>query len=150
MSDGAENGRKVTGGCRYGTIRIASGPPREHSRCRCRMCRRATGNAYAPLAEGARHRVAWHGRASAMQAPSPPAECEFSATCGSPIFYRGTWRDTMGFMAGIPQLPFAFDPIHHDDIESRIAWPPHLDALPARKTASRAGETRISCQAGER
>ena len=67
MSD--EREPVLRGGCQCGAVRYALySEPREPSICHCRMCQKAFGNYFAPLAGVPMADLAW-GRAS-----SPPAQ----------------------------------------------------------------------------
>ena len=113
-----ENG--FTGGCQCGAIRycVAPGPVRQ-SVCHCRMCQRATSNAFAPLAEATHDRITWDGT-PAVFASSNLGERGFCADCGAPIFLRSPGGSTTEFMAGSLDEPQRFRPTYNYGTESRL------------------------------
>lgn len=116
---------EARGGCQCGAIRyhIAAGPAKSVV-CHCRMCQRATGNAFAPLIEVPRDRVTWQGTPSEW--PSSDVGIRgFCAACGTPLYFRSD--DTVEIMAGTLAPPFVFRPVEQIAVESRRDW---LHALP--------------------
>lgn len=134
------------GGCQCGACRfeVAAGPA-QVSVCHCRMCQRATGNAFAPLIEVPEARVRWTG-APATWASSNVAERGFCGTCGAPLFYRQMGSGTIEFMAGGLDRPELYDPAWNHGVESRLPWLAGLGGLPDRETFFTAGETVVSYQ----
>jgi hypothetical protein len=115
------------GGCQCGAVRYAVAPGRSHaSVCHCRMCQRATGNAFAPLilVEGA---VIWTGTPSEW-ASSAAAVRGFCAACGTPLYMRDS--DGLQLMAGTIAPPSPFAPVENDGVEARVGWLVALAALP--------------------
>lgn len=123
---------EAQGGCQCGAVRyrIAAGPAKSVV-CHCRMCQRATGNAFAPLMEVPRDRVTWAGE-PAEWASSDVAFRGFCPTCGTPLYYRG--GDTVEIMAGTLAPPFAFRPVEQIAEESRQGWLHALPDLPGMTT----------------
>ncbi|MBN8292724.1 GFA family protein [Rhodobacter sp. NTK016B] len=119
------------GGCQCGAVRyrVSAGPAKD-CLCHCRMCQRATGNAFAPLIEVPATRITWTGT-PAEWASSDLATRGFCATCGTPVYYRS--GDTVEIMAGtlVPGL-VVFAPQVHSASESRVDW---LDRLPGMPDA---------------
>lgn len=113
---------EARGMCQCGAVRyaIAPGPARE-TICSCRMCQRASGNAFAPLYEVATARVSWTGT-PATWASSDIAERGFCATCGTPLFYRETAGDVTEFMAGTLSPAASFQPTAHTGTASLRPW----------------------------
>lgn len=136
------------GGCQCGAVRyrVTAGPAKD-CLCHCRMCQRATGNAFAPLIEVAADRVTWEGT-PAEWASSSVAWRGFCPTCGTPLYYRS--GDTVELMAGtvVPgQVDFA--PAAHSASESRVAWLARLDAMRDAPTPDWVAGTFQSHQAPE-
>jgi hypothetical protein len=135
-----------TGRCQCGACRFAvTAGPAQVTVCHCRMCQRATGNAFAPLLEVCEARVSWTGT-PATWASSSIAERGFCATCGSPLFYRRPGGGTIEFMAGSLDRPDLYDPAWNHGVESRLPWLARLGDLPDRETFLAAGETVLSHQ----
>ncbi len=128
MKRGWREEPKARGGCQCGAVRyrIAAGPAKSVV-CHCRMCQRASGNAFAPLMEVPSARIDWTG-APAEWASSDIAVRGFCATCGTPLYYRS--GETTEIMAGTIAPPFAFRPIEQIAVESRRAWLADLPHLP--------------------
>lgn len=123
---------ELRGGCQCGAVRyrVARGPALA-SVCHCRMCQRATGNAFAPLIEVEAARVVWTGLAREW-ASSDVAWRGFCANCGTPLYYRS--GDTVELMAGTLAPGCSFAPADNSGVEGRVAWLAGLDTLPDRPT----------------
>lgn len=121
-----------SGGCQCGAVRYAvSAGPGKSVVCHCRMCQRATGNAFAPLLEVPNDRIVWTGT-PAEWASSDVATRGFCATCGTPLYYRSD--DATEIMAGTIAPAFAFRPFEAIAVESRRAWLADLPGLPELHT----------------
>ena len=149
MHDGWKPLPAISGGCQCGAVRFAvRAGPGKASVCHCRMCQRATGNDFAPLIEVPSDRATLTGRVT-LFASSSLAERGFCATCGTPLFYRGTARDTVEFMLGAVDAPWPYDPVANHGVESRMPWLVRLNTLPDRETFLDDGEVLISHQSPE-
>jgi hypothetical protein len=121
-----------SGGCQCGAVRYTVAPgPGKSVICHCRMCQRATGNAFAPLLEVPSVRIVWTGT-PAEWASSDVAMRGFCATCGTPLYYRSD--DTTEIMAGTIAPRFAFHPFESISVESRRDWLADLPGLPEIRT----------------
>ncbi|MGL5010646.1 MAG: GFA family protein [Paracoccaceae bacterium] len=149
MRDGWKQEPAVTGGCQCGAVRyaIAAGPAKS-TVCHCRMCQRATGNAFAPLFEVMTTAIRWTGTPATWPS-SDQVERGFCGTCGTPLFYRGHSRDTTEIMSGTLTPRFDYRPIANHGTESRVGWLATLSGLPDRATFFSAGEVISSRQAPE-
>ncbi len=137
------------GGCQCGAVRYAiDAGPAKSTVCHCRMCQRATGNAFAPLFEVMTTAIGWEGQ-PATWASSDQVERGFCNTCGTPLFYRGIARDTTEIMVGTLDPDFAYRPIANHGVEARVAWLGALHTLPDRETFFAAGEVIRSRQSTE-
>jgi Uncharacterized conserved protein len=121
-----------SGGCQCGAVRyrVSAGPAKDCV-CHCRMCQRATGNAFAPLVEVKADRVSWEGT-PAEWASSSVAWRGFCPTCGTPLYFRSD--DTIEFMAGTLVAGTAFDPVYNASVESRVGWLDALTHAPSKTT----------------
>ncbi len=149
MRDGWKAEPATHGGCQCGALRysVAAGPAKS-TVCHCRMCQRATGNAFAPLLEVMTTAISWTGL-PATWASSREVERGFCATCGTPLFYRGLRRDTTELMAGTLSPDFTYRPVANHGVESRMAWLADLHTLPDRQTFFSPGQTITPLQAPE-
>ncbi|MBC7146629.1 MAG: GFA family protein [Thioclava marina] len=133
MTNAPQDYPDARGGCQCGAIRffIAAGPAKA-GLCHCRMCQRATGNAFAPLLEVPAARVSWEGVAPSEWASSNISQRGFCPTCGTPLYLRTD--DTFEFMAGClsPDVPFL--PQDQGGMEARKSWLDALPSLPAHTT----------------
>ncbi|MGL6210013.1 MAG: GFA family protein [Paracoccaceae bacterium] len=128
MQRGWKDEPEATGGCQCGqlTYTIAPGPAKSVI-CHCRMCQRATGNAFAPLMEVPSDRISWTGTPTEW-ASSDIATRGFCNLCGTPMYYRST--DTTEIMAGTLTPGFPFRPSENIAVESRKAWLNDIATLP--------------------
>ena len=134
MRDGRRMEPATLGGCQCGAVAytIDAGPAKS-TVCHCRMCQRATGNAFAPLFEVMTTAINWQGT-PAIYASSDQVERGFCGQCGTPLFYRGAARDTTELMTGTLNSAFDYCPIANHGVESRQAWLATLLSLPDRVT----------------
>lgn len=134
------------GGCQCGAVRyeVAAGP-KKASVCHCRMCQRATGNAFAPLLEVPTADVTWHGT-PALWASSNLSDRGFCAICGTPLFLRDRAGTTTELMAGTLS-GFDYRPAYSYGIESRAPWVGTLADLPGHETGPEVLAVVVSHQA---
>lgn len=150
MRSGWKDEPATFGGCQCGAVRYAiDAGPAKSTVCHCRMCQRATGNAFAPLIEVMTTAIRWHGT-PATWASSDQVERGFCGTCGTPLFYRGIARDTTEIMVGTLDANFAYRPNANHGVEARMAWLGTLHHLPDRETFVAPGEMIASRQSAER
>ena len=138
---------EARGGCQCGAVRFTiSAGPGATGICHCRMCQRATGNAFAPLYEVPGDRVTWQGQAAEWA--SSNISCRgFCRACGTPLYMRT--GDTYEFMAGCLHPDFPFVPQDQGGIESRLEWLDTLPTLPAHTTREKWLAVVVSNQAEE-
>ena len=146
MKDGwgeidAFEGSCQCGACKYG---VAAGEALQ-TVCHCRMCQRATGNAFAPLVAVKSDTVTWTGYAKTY-ASSNVAERGFCDECGTPLFYRRRNCDEIEFMVGTINTDFTYTPVRNHGIESRTGWVLGLAGVAERETFFSEGETVTSHQ----
>ncbi|MEM9642480.1 MAG: GFA family protein [Pseudomonadota bacterium] len=144
--DGCVEVNRFDGACQCGAVRycVAAGPARQ-TVCHCRMCQRATGNAFAPLIEVGNERITWTGQAKTY-ASSNIAERGFCDICGTPLFYRGLGRDSTEFMVGTIDTKIDYRPTANHGVESRLGWVLGLAEIAEKETFFTAGEAVISHQ----
>lgn len=129
---------ELTGGCQCGAVRYrVTGDVRHGSLCHCRMCQRATGNAFAPLVETTG--VEWQGEPARFSS-SDIAERGFCGTCGTPLFYRPFAGDVTELMIGTLDDPNAIGPIKHNGVESMVSWLHIADELPRHETYTKGAD----------
>jgi hypothetical protein len=120
-----------TGGCQCGAVRYAlHGELIKPSICHCRMCQKAFGAFYAPLAgvplasfELTRGRLAIFKSSDAV-------ERGFCRDCGTPLTFRYLAEDKIDVSIGSLDEPASVKPIIQYGIEGRMPWLSELDRLP--------------------
>ena len=121
-----------SGGCQCGAVRYrVTGGLAGATLCHCRMCQRATGNAFAPLVRA--HGVEFQGT-PARFASSDIAERGFCAACGTPLFYDGHHGQGLSLMMGTLDDPEAAVPDLHYGVESQVSWLHLSDEWPRHET----------------
>lgn len=129
---------EITGGCQCGAVRFTIHQPLGgFGICHCRMCQRATGNAFAPLVSA--RSVEWHGE-PARWASSDIADRGFCGTCGTPLFYDPHASDDIEIMVGALDDPDQVKPRRHNGVESWVAWLHIDDGLPREETSTPGAE----------
>ena len=124
---------KVTGGCQCGAVRYElNGPPRRASICHCRMCQRATGSYFAPLANVELENFTITRGELAIYASSPVAERGFCAKCGSPLTFSYTELEDISVTIGSLDEPDSAEPSKQYGTESTSAHWHKLTALPGQ------------------
>ena len=122
----------ATGGCQCGQVRFTVTEPLGRAvLCHCRMCQRATGNAFAPLVTA--RGVVFAGQPRRFTS-SDVAERGFCRDCGTPLFYAPTGSDVIELMIGALDNPDAVAPVLHYGVESRVHWLHLADSLPEHET----------------
>jgi len=127
----------LTGGCQCGAVRYAlyAAPHNPHV-CHCRMCQKAFGAAYAPLANSAAADFAWTRGTPGTWMSSTVGQRSFCATCGTPLAVRDTDGTTITFSIGSLDTPSAVVPAKAFGTESKVAWVDAVPALPGETTES--------------
>ena len=108
--------------------------PEEPSVCHCRMCQKAMGNVFAPLAGVHRDDFAWTRGAPAVFLSSPVAERGFCARCGTPLTFRYLDTERISVTIGSLDRPDAAPPVVQNGVEARVGWLDRLGALPGVTT----------------
>ena len=121
-----------TGGCQCGRVRYRVTEPLGRANlCHCRMCQRATGNAFAPLVSA--RGVVFEGT-PARFASSDVAERGFCRDCGTPLFYAPAGSEVIELMIGTLDDPDAAVPELHYGVESQVSWLHLSDEWPRFET----------------
>lgn len=132
----AEDRRAVmTGGCQCGAVRYAVfATPADPHICHCRMCQKAFGSFFAPLATVKTEDLAWTRGAPGLFASSAGVERGFCAACGTPLTFQYTGTDRISVSIGSLDSPADMAPVRQYGIEARAPWFDGLAALPALRT----------------
>ena len=124
-----------TGGCQCGAVRYAlyAEPDNPHV-CHCRMCQKAFGNYFAPLAGVRLGDFAWVKGEPGVFHSSEAVERGFCRDCGTPLFFRYTDRDRISVALGSLDDPSRVVPANQFGVESRLPFLAALAGLPGTRT----------------
>ena len=112
----------LSGGCQCGQVRYrADMRPETAHLCHCRMCQKAAGNYFMPLASAVRKSFEVKGGISWFQS-SDPVRRGFCAKCGTPLIYDPISSDHLSVTLGSLDNPAAVAPRHESGIEARMPW----------------------------
>ncbi len=126
----------LTGGCQCGRVRygLFAEPEGVHI-CHCRMCQKAVGGPFAPLAPIRKADFEWtRGAPSAFQS-STVAIRDFCADCGTPLTFRYVDNDWIDVTIGSLDLPEKAAPDQQYGAESTVSWFAGLAQLPGEETS---------------
>ncbi len=140
-----ETGVRITGGCQCGAVRYAlhAEPTNPHI-CHCRMCQKAFGGYFAPLAGVPRTAFEVTRGTVATFWSSDEAERGFCAACGTPLsfHYRGSPR--IAIALGSLDDPSRIEPRVQYGLEARVPFFAALAGLPGEKTEDDDDKARIA------
>jgi hypothetical protein len=127
--------RIYTGGCQCGAVRYrAEGTLADPHLCHCRMCQKAAGNYFMPLANAARATFSLtRGEPSWFQS-SHLVRRGFCEKCGTPLFYDMPAEDFINIVLGSLDDPDDVRPIGQSGVESCVPWFSQLPRLPEKET----------------
>jgi hypothetical protein len=124
-----------SGGCQCGAVRYALyAEPTGASICHCRMCQKAFGNYFAPLAGVPPKDIAWTRGAPSTFRSSELVERGFCRDCGTPLTFRYLDHDRISVSLGSLDDPALVKPTEQFGIESRIPWVDDILDLPGERT----------------
>ena len=125
----------LPGGCQCGAVRYAlyAAPEGTHL-CHCRMCQKAAGGPFAPLAPVRRSDFAWtRGTPAAFQSSSVAVR-NFCSACGTPLAFAYTSSQWIDVTIGSLDRPTEAPPGKHYGVENRVPWFESIVALPGERT----------------
>ena len=126
----------LTGGCQCGAVRYALySEPREPSICHCRMCQKAFGNYFAPLAGVPLKFFAWTKGEPGVFKSSELVERGFCRDCGTPLFFRYVETDRISVSIGSLDEPDRVAPEIQYGIEAKCRHFDGLHRLPGEATS---------------
>ncbi len=124
-----------TGGCQCGAVRYAlHAEPTDPHLCHCRMCQKAFGSFFAPLASVKLADIPWTRGAPATFLSSPAVERGFCRDCGTPLTFRYVDRDKIEISLGSLDAPERVKPGIQYGTEGRMPWLHELAELPGSRT----------------
>jgi hypothetical protein len=126
---------RLSGGCQCGAVRYAllAEPDNPHI-CHCRMCQKAFGSYFAPLAGVTLDKFAVTRGELAIFKSSDPVERGFCATCGTPLTIHTIGEDRIFVSLGSLDEPEKVAPKIQYGVEGRMPWFGTLPGLPGEKT----------------
>ena len=126
---------RITGGCQCGAVRYAlHEAPAKPQICHCRMCQKAFGSFFAPLAEVPLDAFELTRGKLAIFMSSGETERGFCRDCGTPLTLHDVGSSIIEFSLGSLDAPEALRPQSQFGIESRVSWFAALAALPDEST----------------
>lgn len=134
-----------TGGCQCGAVRYALySEPANASICHCRMCQKAFGSFFAPLAGVSMDDFALTRGVLSTFKSSDVVERGFCNACGTPLTFRyitqGAEPSSDGIVneidvsIGSLDQPHRVKPRKQYGVEARMPWLDELDTLPGTPT----------------
>jgi len=124
-----------TGGCQCGAVRyVLYAEPTNPHVCHCRMCQKAFGAYFAPLAGVPREDLAWVKGTPGVFRSSEAAERGFCRDCGTPLFFRYVDKDRISVSLGSLDDPMRVAPAKQYGIEGRLPFVATLADLPGTRT----------------
>lgn len=113
----------VTGGCQCGAVRyrVEGGLNNPHI-CHCRMCQKAAGNFFMPLAGAPREKVVVTRGEPGWFHSSDVVRRGFCAACGTPLFFDPVTSSEMLVTLGSLDDPSHYRPVSEDSVESRVGF----------------------------
>ena len=125
----------LTGGCQCGATRYRLlAAPTGASLCHCRMCQKAFGSYFAPLAGVPLDKLEWTSGAPRIYRSSLAAERGFCGDCGTPLTFRYLDKDRISVSLGSLDDPAQAPPTRAYGLESKVAFFGALDDLPGTRT----------------
>lgn len=122
-----------TGGCQCGAVRFrVEGALGSVSICHCRMCQKAFGAFYAPLATAPENGLEWTRGAPKRYRSSSHVLRGFCAECGTPLTYEAP--DGVALAIGAFDDPASVAPTKRWGIEAKLPYVDDLAALSADRT----------------
>ena len=122
-----------TGGCQCGAVRFrVEGALHHASICHCRMCQKAFGSFYAPLATVNEGTLRWTRGEPKRFRSSSIATRGFCAECGTPLSFEAD--DGVALAIGAFDDPASVAPDKQWGIENKLPYVDALHDLPGQRT----------------
>jgi len=126
---------RITGGCQCGATRYAlhEDPTGAHI-CHCRMCQKAFGSFFAPLAGVPLTAFEITRGDLSIFKSSDQTERGFCKNCGTPLTFHYVDSPRIAIALGSLDEPEKVEPQVEYGIEAKLAWFGNLSRLPGDKT----------------
>jgi hypothetical protein len=124
-----------TGGCQCGAVRYAlHAEPTDPQLCHCRMCQKAFGSFFAPLAGVTLDDITWTRGLPRVFSSSEETERGFCGNCGTPLTFHYVFSKRISVSLGSLDDPKRVVPASQYGIEGRVPWFDKLAGLPGEVT----------------
>lgn len=128
-----DNKPVYTGGCQCGAVRFrVEGRLRNVSVCHCRMCQKAFGNFYAPLATTPEGGLTWTRGEPKRFRSSNHVLRGFCSECGTPLTFEAP--DGVALAIGAFDNPAELAPTAQWGVEAKLPYVDGIPDLPERRT----------------
>jgi hypothetical protein len=128
MTDGCS---PHSGGCQCGAVRYRVDAALENAHiCHCRMCQKAAGNYFMPLASTLKSRFAITRGEVSWFASSDVVRRGFCRDCGTPLIFDIVDGDRLNVALGSLDEPAAVKPGFQCGPHAKMPWFGELDTLP--------------------
>ena len=134
MSDGT---LQVTGGCQCGAIRYRAELDLASAHlCHCRMCQKAAGNYFMPLASSLRSKFQVTRGSISTFASSVRVTRGFCSRCGTPLTFGTNDAPDIAITLGSLDAPALVEPVVQSGMESCMPWFDRLAGLRSEPTSA--------------
>lgn len=114
---------RITGGCQCGAVRYRVDTELSNPHlCHCRMCQKAAGNYFMPLAGAPRDQVVVTRGEPGWFHSSDIVRRGFCPACGTPLFFDPVDSPQMLVILGSLDDPSRYKPVSEDSVESRVPF----------------------------
>ncbi|MBO6719269.1 MAG: GFA family protein [Rhizobiaceae bacterium] len=111
----------ISGGCQCGAVRYrVEGELSNPHLCHCRMCQKAAGNYFMPLAGAPRERISVTRGEPGWFHSSDIVRRGFCTMCGTPLFFDPVDSEHLLVTLGSLDDPSRYRPVSEDSVESRV------------------------------
>ena len=125
----------LSGGCQCGAVRYrVDGALTSPHICHCRMCQKAAGNYFMPLANAAKAEFTVTRGEIAWFYSSDPVRRGFCARCGTPLIIETISAPHLNITLGSLDESAAVAPLRQYGIEAKMPWFARLESLPGAAT----------------
>jgi hypothetical protein len=133
-----DNRPVYTGGCQCGAVRFrVEGRLTNASVCHCRMCQKAFGSFYAPLATAPAGGLAWTRGEPKRFRSSNHVRRGFCAECGTPLTFEAP--DGTALAIGAFDHPEEVAPAIQWGVEAKLPYVDDVPSLPGERTEADMG-----------
>ena len=131
----------TTGGCQCGAVRYGfERPARNAHLCHCRMCQKAAGNYFMPLANVDRDDFRVTRGTIAHFASSDLVRRGFCSDCGTPLTFETNGSAHLNVTLGSLDEPAAVRLEGQDGVEARMPWFAEIMRLQEQNNDEETGE----------